>query len=104
MCFRVSLEKKQPDVGNAHVKMEEAWIEQRKKTQEWRKDRQRKTEGEMSLKRQELIMKSKEQLEELTVDWRITPFPFLGDSRQEAGVEKGLCRAGEGRAPRGKCL
>ena len=56
------------------------------------------------MKRQESIMKSKEQLEELTVDWRITPFPFLGDSRQEAGVEKGLCRAGEGRAPRGKCL
>ena len=32
-------------MGNAHVKMEEAWIEQRKKTQEWRKDRQREDRG-----------------------------------------------------------
>lgn len=56
----------------------------------------------MSLRKQESMRKSTEQLEELRVDWKITPFPFLRDSREEVGAEKGLRRAGEGRAPRGK--
>lgn len=73
----------------------EAWIEQRKKAQEWRKDRQREDRGGMSLKRQESIMKSKEQSEEPTVDWKITPCPFLGDRRR--GQRKDCAVQGRGK-------
>lgn len=38
-------------MGNARVKTEETWIKQRKKTQEWRKDRQRKDRGENILEK-----------------------------------------------------
>lgn len=87
-------------MGNARVKTEEAWIEQRKKTQEWRKDRQREDRGGNVLEKTRVDNEVQGTVGGTNSGLEDNPLPFPG--RQEAGAEKGLRCAGERKAPRGK--
>lgn len=62
-----------------------------------------KTDGEKKSLRNQEMLRSKEQLEELTLRWKINYLFFpLRPWRKKAGAEKIFCSAGEAIAIRGK--